>query len=305
MVRRSRVNLGSKNRPRVRQRKPTWRYDYVVELIDSYNKPRSKDDYYIKELFKLIDIIRNGTPMDVEDYSSVHPDIADSLTLYEQGVTHCTDIHCRVIAGYDYDEIANVVGVEPKVVELYVKCFFDIEDQRGNQGYMNRFVIQPITKIDPYSEEAMWVRLATVGGKEMLKRLETCRPDQARDFFETIFENLMLLKSIQAVGGLKPSSYSATDLISTMCNKIESRKRLEALEGHSVQEDSWMAQMASMVLKTFAFGMVTQDQNMLPADPLRSKQLTAEELEAHYEGNPPKLIENIPTVNGKTGSDAK
>lgn len=302
-IRRAKFNLNNnQQRPRVRQQKPTWRYDYVSDLLDEHCTPSRKDDYYVHELYKLMDKIRNGRPDELQDYEYNNPDIADALTLFEQGITHCTDIHCRFIAGYSYDEISTVLGVEPRVIEFYIKCFFDIEDHRENLGYINRFVIQPMLKLDSYSEEALWLKVASVGGKEMIQLLENSRPDQTRQFFEMMFDNMLLCKGIQAVGGLKPNSHSATEVITTLCNKIENRKRLEALEGAQMEEDNWMSQMASMVLKTFAFGIVSQQNNLLPADPSRSGKIGLKELEQLHGDNMPDFVENIVSLESDNKS---
>ena len=143
-------------------------------------------------------------------------------------------------------------------------------------------------RVAPYSTEALWKRLAIVGGRPMLDAVQNCSIDQVETLFESLFDNLLLAKGIQAANGITPSPANSIDLINLAQNKIENKKRIEASIGSS-DDENFTAQIVSVMLKSFTFGLLSEDD--LRADPLRSGQHTPKELEAIYGDNPPKFLE--------------
>ena len=291
------LNFSNTNpRPRKRLRSPDWRYEYVSSLLDDYRKPRKDDDTWIHELYQFMHCLQSQPADKIETYRDMHPDISDAFTLFENGSAYRCDIDTRVMAGYSFDEIAIIIGRPTKVIEHYIHCFFDVTDHLTNKSYLHRWVLEPIMRVAPYSTEALWKRLAIVGGRPMLDAVQNCSIDQVESLFESLFDNLLLAKGIQAANGISPSPACAVDLINLAQNKIENKKRIEATAGVN-DDENFTAQIVSVMLKSFTFGLLSEDD--LRADPLRSGQHTPKELEELYGDNPPKFIEQSePNIKG-------
>ena len=130
----------------------------------------------------------------------------------------------------------------------------------------------------------------------MLDAVQNCSMGQIESLFESLFDNLLLAKGIQAANGVTPSPASAIDLINLAQNKIENKKRIEATVGAS-DDENFTAQIVSSMLKSFTFGTLSEGE--LKADPLRSGQYTAKELEDLYGDNPPKFLEQSKLEDNK------
>lgn len=289
-MRRANVSLSGRDPAPRRLKSPDWRYNYVVQLLDEWREPRKDDDKYVKELYALLKVIRQDPVDVVETYKDQHPNIADALMLYENGSSYRLDVDTRILANYSYEEVAKVIGYNSKVVEYYVKCFFDVLDNLTNYGYLNRWVIEPVMRSAPFSTEAFWKRIAIFGGREMIESIEKCSQHQMQKLFETLFDNLVLSKGIQAANGIVPNARNATELIGLAKDNINERKKIEAIFGSVKEDDTFTSQIVSVMLKSFTFGIMNQ--NALPADPLRSGTYSDSELNQMYGDNPPRFVEN-------------
>lgn len=290
-MRRANVSLSGNRQPAPRRLKsPDWRYNYVVSLLDEWREPRKDDDKYVRELYALLKTIRQEPVDVVESYKDANPNIADAMMLYENGPSYRVDVDTRILANYSFEEVAKVVGHDPMVIEYYVKCFFDVIDNLANYGYLNRWVVEPVMRSAPFSNEAFWKRLAIFGGREMLESVERCSQHQMQKLYETLFDNLVLSKGIQAANGIAPNSRNATELIGLAKDNINERKKIEAIFGGAKEDDTFTSQIVSVMLKSFTFGLMNH--NTLPADPLRSGQYSNEDLASLHPNNPPRFVEN-------------
>ena len=290
-MRKAKVSLSNRPPAPRRLKSPDWRYNYVVKLLEEWREPRKDDDKYIRELYSLLKSIRQD-PVDVaETYKDAHADIADALMMYENGPSYRTDVDTRILAKYTFKEVAEVVGHSTAVVEYYVMCFFDVMDNLGNYGYLNRWVVEPAIRAAPFSTEAFWKRVAVFGGREMIEAIEKCSQHQMQKLFETLFDNLVLSKGIQAANGIVPNARNATELIGLAKDNVNERKKIEAIFGGGVKEDdTFTSQIVSVMLKSFTFGLMNQ--HSLPADPLRSGDYSSDEFNAIHADNPPRFVEN-------------
>ena len=291
-MRRTKVSLSGRQPAPRRLKSPDWRYNYVVKLLEEWREPRKDDDRYVKDLYSLLKTIRQEPVDVVETYKDSNADIADSLVLFENGSSNRVDIDTRILAGYSFEEVGAVLGQATAVVEYYVKCFFDVLDNLTNYGYLNRWVIEPIMRAAPFSTEAFWKRVAVFGGREMLEAIEKCSQHQMQRLFETLFDNLVLSKGIQAANGIVPNSRNAVELIGLAKDNVNERKKIEAIFGSNKtpDDDTFTSQIVSVMLKSFTFGILNQ--NSLPADPLRSGVHSAKSLTDLYPDNPPLFVEN-------------
>jgi hypothetical protein len=287
-MRKANISLSNKSQNSRRIKSPDWRYNYVVKLLDEWREPRKEDDAYIHELYNLLKVIRQSPVDVVETYKDNNPDITNALIMFENGPSYRVDIDTRVLAGYSFEEIAEVIAQTPKVVEYYIMCFFDVLDSLTNYGYLNRWVIEPVMRSAPYSTEAFWKRIAVFGGREMIESIEKCSQHQMQKLFETLFDNLLLSKGIQAANGIAPNARNAVEIIGLAKDNINERKKIEAIFGGVKEDDTFTSQIVSVMLKSFTYGLMTQ--NSLPADPVRSGQ--AIDLKATYGDNPPRFIDN-------------
>lgn len=286
-MRRAKISLAN-NPPQKRLKSPDWRYNYVCKLLDDWREPRRDDDTYVKDLYALMKVIRHE-PIDViETYKDQNPHIADAFMIFENGAAYRVDLDTRILASYTFEEVAAVIGQNPKVVEYYTMLFFDVLDSLTNYGYLNRWVMEPVIRSAPFSTEAFWKRIAIFGGREMLESIERCSPHQIQKVFETLFDNLVLSKGIQAANGITPNPRNAVELMDLAKDNLNERKKIAALTQTVKEEDGFTSQIVSVMLKSFTFGMLTQ--NTLPADPLRAGL----SLEAD---NLPRFVEN--ENNGK------
>ena len=286
-MRKANISLSGKNSNPKRIKSPDWRYNYVVQLLDDWREPRKEDDIYIQELYNLLKVIRQEPVDVVETYKDNHIEAANALVIFEQGAYSRVDVDTRILAGYSFEEIAEIVGHSPKTVEYYTMFFFDVLDSLTNYGYLNRWVIEPVMRIAPYSNEAFMKRIAIFGGREMLQSIEKCSLHQVSKMFETLFDNLLLSKAIQAANGVTPNARNAVELIGLAKDNINERKKIEAMFGGVKEDDTFTSQVVSVMLKSFTYGLLTQ--NTLPADPLRAE--TSIDVNAAYGDNPPKFID--------------
>lgn len=289
-MRKANINLSAKSPGPRRVKSPDWRYNYVVKLLDEWREPRKEDDRYVRSLYYLMKVIRQEPVDVVEAYKDKHPDIADALMMYENGPAYRLDLDTRILAGYSHKEVAEIVGHPESVVEYYVMCFFDVSDYLKNYGYLNRWVIEPIMRAAPFSTEAFWKRIAIFGGREMIESIEKCSQHQMQHLFETLFDNLVLSKGIQAANGITPNARNATELIGLAKDNINERKKIEAIFGGEKEDDSFTSQVVSVMLKSFTFGLMNQGN--LPADPLRSGEYSDGDLANLHANNPPRFVEN-------------
>lgn len=288
-MRKANVSLSKKTPAPKRLKSPDWRYSYAVKLLDGWREPRKDDDLYIHDIYNLLKVIKQE-PVDVlETYKDQNPDIADALVMFENGSSYRVDIDTRILAGYSFEEIAEIVGRPVKVVEYYVMCFFDVLDSLNNHGYLNRWVIEPVMRAAPYSTEAFWKRIAVFGGREMIEAIEKCSHHQMQKLFETLFDNLVLSKGIQAANGIMPNPRNAVELIGLAKDNINERKKIEAIFGGVKEDDSFTSQVVSVMLKSFTYGMMTQ--NSLPADPIRAGAVDENSIQQVYGDNPPKFLD--------------
>lgn len=289
-MRRAKVSLSNSSPTPRRLKSPDWRYNYVVKLLEEWRSPRKDDDKYIKSLYDLLKVIRQD-PVDViETYKDANPNISDALMLFENGPSYRTDVDTRILAKYTFQEVADIIGHEVEVVEYYVKCFFDVVDNLANVGYLNRWVVEPIMRAAPFSTEAFWKRVAIFGGREMIESLEKCSQNQMQKLFETLFDNLVLSKGIQAANGIVPNARNATELIGLAKDNMNERKKIEAFSGGIKEDDTFTSQIVSVMLKSFTFGIMNQ--NSMPADPLRSGQYSKSDLAGLHVDNPPRFVDN-------------
>jgi len=278
-------------RPRKRLRSPDWRYQYVSDLLDDYRKPRKDDDEWVHSLYQFMHCLRSQPADKVESYRNAYPDVSDAFAIFENGSAYRCDLDTRIMAGYSFEETAETIGRPAEVVEYYTHCFFDVLDHLDNKSYLHRWVLDPIMRVAPYSTEALWKRLALVGGRPMLEAVQNCSIDQIETLFESLFDNLLLSKGIQAANGITPGPGSAIDLINLAQNKIENKKRI-ALTSANTEDENFTAQIVSVMLKSFTFGLLSEED--FRADPLRSGQHTEAELNELYGDNPPKFLGTSP-----------
>ena len=291
MMRKVNISLASKTPGPKRLKSPDWRYNYAVKLLDEWREPRKEDDKYVHSLYSLLKAIRQQPIDEVESYKDAHPDVADALVLFENGPSYRTDVDTRILARYTFEEVATVVGHQPKVIEYYVMCFFDVLDNLENFGYLNRWVVEPIMRAAPFSTEAFWKRVAIFGGRSMLEAIERCNHHQMQKLFETLFDNLVLSKGIQAANGVTPNGRNAVELIGLAKDNINERKKIEAIFGSSAvkEDDTFTSQIVSVMLKSFTYGLLTQDS--APVDPLRAGGYSEEHAVKMYGEHPPRFIE--------------
>ena len=291
-MRKAKISLTDRASAPKRLKSPDWRYNYVVKLLDEWRTPRKEDDQYVQQLFELLQTIRLKPVDEVETYKDLHTYISDALMLFENGSSYRLDVDTRGLANYTFEEIAKVIGQDPRVVEYYVKCFFDVLDAINNYGYLNRWVVEPAMRSAPFSTEAFWKRIAVFGGREMIEAVEKCSHHQMQKLFETLFDNLVLSKGIQAANGVMPNNRNATELIGLAKDNINERKKIEAMFGAvKTEDDSFTSQIVSVMLKSFTYGLVTQ--NSIPADPIRAGNFSSEAASKLHGDNPPKFIENL------------
>jgi len=100
----------------------------------------------------------------------------------------------------------------------------------------------------------------------------------------------VLSKGIQAANGIIPNARNAVELIDIAKDNINERKKIEALMGGVKEDDTFTSQIVSVMLKSFTYGLMTQ--NTLPADPVRSGDISQAEFNSMYGDNPPRFIEN-------------
>ena len=289
-MRKANVPLSNRQPAPRRLKSPDWRYNYVAKLLDEWREPRKDDDRYVKDLYLLLKTIRQDPVDVVEAYKDSNPSIADALTLFENGPSYRLDVDTRVLAGYSFEEVASVIGHDASVVEYYVKCFFDVQEHLTNYGYLNRWVVEPVMRSAPFSTEAFWKRVAIFGGRQMLEAIEKCSQHEMQKLFETLFDNLVLSKGIQAANGVAPNARNAVELIGLAKDNINERKKIEAIFGGVKEDDSFTSQIVSVMLKSFTFGILNQ--NALPADPVRSGDYSESDLASLHPGNPPRFVEN-------------
>jgi len=289
-MRKAKVSLSDKSPAPRRLKSPDWRYNYVIKLLDEWREPRKDDDKYVKELYQLLKTIRQDPVDIVEIYKDANPDIADALMLYENGPSYRLDVDTRILASYSYKEIADIIGYSETVIKYYIMCFFDVLDSLTNYGYLNRWVIEPVMRSAPFSTEAFWKRVAIFGGREMIESIEKCSQHQMQKLFETLFDNLVLSKGIQAANGIVPNTRNATELIGLAKDNINERKKIEAIFGGVKEDDAFTSQIVSVMLKSFTFGIMNQ--GSMPADPLRSGNYTNSDIDKLHSDNPPRFIEN-------------
>jgi hypothetical protein len=289
-MRKANVPLSSRQPAPRRLKSPDWRYNYVVKLLDEWREPRKDDDKYIRELYLLLKTIRQDPVDVVETYKDAHPAIADALTLYENGPSYRLDVDTRILASYSFDEVGAIIGHDSSVVEYYVHCFFDVQEHLTNYGYLNRWVVEPVMRSAPFSTEAFWKRVAIFGGRQMLEAIEKCSQHEMQKLFETLFDNLVLSKGIQAANGVAPNARNAVELIGLAKDNINERKKIEAIFGGVKEDDSFTSQIVSVMLKSFTFGILNQ--NALPADPIRSGDYSESDLASLHPGNAPRFVEN-------------
>lgn len=254
-----------------RLRSPDWRYTYVKNLIDSWSKPRPDDDKYVVALYNYMNILRHGKADEIETYKDANPDMADAFFMYENGVMYRIDVDTRFVARFTFEEIANIVGRPVPVIEHYIYCFFDVFDHLDNPGYLNRWVLEPIMRAAPFSTESMWKRVAIYGGKEMLLNLEKCTPHQTQKLHETLFDNLLLSKGIQAINGITPNAKNAIDIILAAQNHLNEKRKLAAFTTNPDSDDNVVTQLVSVMMKSFIYTTVTD--GLTPADPLRANPI--------------------------------
>jgi hypothetical protein len=287
-MRKANVSLSNKSQNSRRIKSPDWRYNYVVKLLDEWREPRKEDDAYVHDLYNFLKVIRQS-PVDViETYKDNNPEITNALIIFESGPSSRIDIDTRILAGYAFEEIADIIAQSPKVVEYYVMCFFDVMDSLTNFGYLNRWVIEPVMRSAPYGTEAFWKRIAVFGGREMIEAIEKCSQHQMQKLFETLFDNLLLSKGIQAANGIMPNARNAVEIIGLAKDNINERKKIEAIFGGAKEDDTFTSQIVSVMLKSFTYGLMTQ--NSLPADPARSGQTI--DMNATYGNNPPRFTDS-------------
>lgn len=256
--------------PSRRLKSPDWRYTYCQNLLDGHRQPRPDDDKYVQALYEYLRVLRHEPADVVESYRDANPNIADAFFMFENGALYRVDVDTRVVARFTLDEIASVLGRPVEVIEYYVHCFFDVLEYLDNPGYLNRWVLEPIMRAAPFSNESVWKRIAIYGGKEMILALEKCTHNQLHKLFETLFDNLLLSKGIQAINGIVPNPKNAESIITLTQMNLNEKRKLQAF-AQQTEDDTMMTQLVSAMIKSFAYGMATD--TMTPADPLRSGQI--------------------------------
>jgi len=257
-----------KTRPRKgRIKKPSFRYQYALDLVDQQRLPTAEDDSAIHEIFNLLNITRYRPADEVEDYKDRHPDVADALMIYSQGPVFRSMIDYRIVAGYSYQEIADSCGYPVEVIQLYGACFFDIGDFKHCPGYLQQWAINPIKEAAPFSLECMIMTLACLGGKEFVEWSLTASPESVQKVMESLFDRLLLNKAIQAVNGLSPNQYNAVEVITAAAKVIEGKRKVEAFSPKD-ENSEYITGIASTMLKSMSYAFMTG--SMPPVDPARA-----------------------------------
>lgn len=254
-------------RPLTRLRSPDWRYEYARKLVDDNREPRPEDDKWVRELYSYLRVVKVEPADVVESYRDQHPDMADAMVMFVNSTMYRMDVEARVMAKYTLKEVADIIGRPESVVEMYVNCFFDVVDQLENYGYLHRWVLQPVLRVAPFSGEALWKRAAMFGGRKMLEELEKCTPHELQQLYETLFDNLLLTKGIQAANGIEPGHSNAIEIMSLARENISDRRKLQAFTKANQDSSDRVQNLTSAMLKSFAFSVMTD--GMVPADPLR------------------------------------
>ena len=112
-------------------RRSYWRWEWA--LMFAYSRqplPKRGLDRLLVIAVQMHYTLRDGQPpASWSRLGSVYEDMQAAFDIYDKDGPRCAEIEARILAGQTDDEIAELVGVMPMVVELFAGIFYDVRDR--------------------------------------------------------------------------------------------------------------------------------------------------------------------------------
>lgn len=290
---------------------PDWRHRRVMELVNkplSDGKPRRTslyDDEIVRVYRKFMQSYRKGDQEGRLRFLMLHnPALFMAHYMFERSASgNQADadmallIEARLLAGQTNQEIANLAGTHPDVIEWYSLLFFDVRPRLEHRdwivtrvlvpalirspasgGYGSRAGVedeegdQPIDSVNVFGHsflDGSCKYFAYYGGPAVLdailggeRRLAT--PDTAISVLDDFFKRQMRIKAIQAIARMPINRYNVGLLQENYLRIIE----LEKSAGDTADENVFRSSMHQL-LSNLQFSVGDRAKKLVSATPMK------------------------------------
>ena len=135
--------------------KPDWRFERVLQLIENLpyvERCSTRDDKYVVKYKKFLLKYKScKNEYQKQKIFESYPVIYLAHQIYENSEKEpevYLIIQARLLAGQNFEAIANNLHTKPAVIEWYSKIFFDVRDRLDNKDWITKHVLKP--SIDKY-----------------------------------------------------------------------------------------------------------------------------------------------------------
>lgn len=229
--------------------------DKEWRIISSY-----VDDCRIPGLSKELSLYRKGyqflrrmkhrpSPSEHLQIQKKYPIMYKAYALYKD-LTSCRwIIEAGILADVDVREIGEYVGVEPDVIALYEKLFFNIRDMRTNRGYIQNLINLPAHGkwMDSRDYDFMYKVLAFYGGWNILKEFiesKTLSPETDKWIVRSCLDKLKKV-GWTALHRVEPNQYNAMEIVQQLLELRKDEK--EGEEGRTRYDNQAEDMMRSLL----------------------------------------------------------
>lgn len=131
-------------------RPAAWRWERARTMREKkIRMSRDPDDRYVNKAYKFqAKLARCKEDIDRWELMERYPDIYAAYLIYSRGGGEERHplryaIEARILAGQTAEQIASLIGIEPTIIDLYEKIFFNVTEKLRNTDYIMTCVLGP------------------------------------------------------------------------------------------------------------------------------------------------------------------
>ena len=151
---------------------PDWRWTRAQRYCDLVRKPPGSADHWVRRAYKFKKRHNQNNVMSNARLERDYPDLYRAFGVYDNPADGTKwIIEAGVLAQMDAEFLAEHLGIEASIIEVYEEVFFDVRWAIGKHpGWITSKVLMPgakhgLLKNDP---DQMWKTLALDGGWDAL-----------------------------------------------------------------------------------------------------------------------------------------
>jgi len=234
---------------------PAWRWCMVEDLYDGGLE--SKDvkglDPLVRKALKFLWQYAPFTqgdphPVGIAKLKEQYPAIYRAHKLwcnFDNRMALRWFVEAGLLAGRDYEQVSEYLGIPKDVVEAYHDLFFDVGPHLKDSGWIVSRVLMPAVQHGMIVEDydLLWKSVAYCGGWNVLFDfwLQDDMVESSEEWFAAAYKRRMLRKGWLAAATMPVNRFTSVDIVKTCSEIINAAREVDSAEERGIVETKLVA----------------------------------------------------------------